>query len=109
MYPGSAPTFKNIKKGRKEQNKRILLLKYLTNYDELQSGTICKIEIWIFNSYLLQLIQYILIVLAMITLESKQYNEMQCNRIQCRGDHLLLKTAPSSVSALSKKIDIISK
>ena len=41
----------------------------------------------------------------MITLESKQYRAMQCNAIQCKGDHLLLKTAPSSVSALSKKID----
>ena len=30
---------------------------------------------------------------------------MQCNAIQCKGDHLLLKTASSSVSALSKKID----
>ena len=30
---------------------------------------------------------------------------MQCNAIQCKGDHLLLKTAASSVSALSKKTD----
>ena len=30
---------------------------------------------------------------------------MQCNSMQCKCDHLLFKTAPSSVSALSKKID----
>ena len=46
----------------------------------------------------------------MITLESKQYrairyDAMQFNPMQCKGDHLLLKTAPSSVSALSKKTD----